>query len=69
MNPKKFFFAIEFFFSFPLHSLLFYNFFIVFACLAKEITTIKKKMRENKLENKSKTASHKGFIWIKKTRN
>ena len=49
-----------FLFSLPLHSLLFHRFFYCFSMLIKG--DFEKKQRENEFENKSKNASHKGFI-------
>ena len=68
MNPYKFFLAIEYYFlhfSLSLHSLLFHSFYEFFCMLSKrENHNFKNKTRENKFENKSKNASHTGFIWI-----
>ena len=67
MNPYKFFFAIEycFFVFLCLFTLCSFIVFLLFLH-GKQKRFWKKKTRENKFENKSKNASHKDVIWIKK---
>ena len=63
----KFCFALKYdCFSFSLRSLLLYSCFHCLACLAKEITTTKKKTREIKFENNSKNTSQASHSHSKK---
>ena len=64
----KFFFALKYdCFSFSLLSLLLYSYFHCFACLAKEITTTKKKDQGDQIsKNNSKNSSQASHFHLHK---